>query len=101
MAVTESVGMVLCALETYRCPPAVLGKRGAAHVVCASEGQVRERSSTRQPLPTIAVYPGARAGVQSTARAQGQAPMSCVAFQDAGFRNFSRTVVQADPMRVQ
>jgi len=31
MAVTESVGLVLCALETYLYPHTVLLKRGAAH----------------------------------------------------------------------
>ena len=34
MAVTESIGMVLCALETYLSPHTVLRKRGAAHL-CA------------------------------------------------------------------
>src|SRR5215468_4583203 len=101
MAVTESTGLVLCTLETYLCPHAVLCKRGAEHMVLASEVQVRERGSTRQPLPTIAVYQGARAGVQSTARDQGKAPMSCCAFHDARGMDFSRTIVQVDPMRVQ
>ena len=93
--------MVLCALETYLSPHAVLCQRGAAHVVCASELQVRERGSTRQPAPTIAVYQGARAGVQSTARDQGKTPLSCFAFHDAEVMDFSRTNLQADPMRVQ
>src|SRR5437868_12393614 len=101
MAVIESVGVVLGALETSLCPHVVLCKRGAAHVVCASEVQVRERGSTRQPLPTIAVEQGARAGVQSTAREQGKAPLACCAFHDAGGMDVSRTLMQADPMRVQ
>src|SRR5262245_55881485 len=101
MAVTESACIVLCALETYLCPHAVLCKRGAEHMVFASEVQVRERGSTRPPLPPSAVYQGARAGVQSTARAQGKAPMAFCAFYDAGFMDFSRTIAQADPMRVQ
>src|SRR5215510_11136490 len=101
MAGTESFRMVLCALETSLYPHAVLCKREATHVVCASEVQVRERGSTRQPSPTIAVGQGARAGVQSTARDQGKTPRSCCAFHDAEVRDFSRTTLQADPMRVQ
>ena len=101
LVVTESFSMVPCALETSLSPHAVLCKREATHVVCASEGQIRERGSTRQPEPTIAVCQGARAGVQSTARDQGKTPMSCCAFHDAEVMDFSRTNLQAEPMRVQ
>jgi len=100
MAVTESFSMGTCALETYLYPHAVLCKREATHVVCASEVQGRERGSTRQPEPTSAVCPGARAGVQSTARDQGKTPMSCCAFHDAEVMDFARTNLQADPRRV-
>jgi len=97
MAVTESFSMVLCALETYLSPHAVLCQRGAAHVVCASELQVRERGSTRQPAPTIAVCQGARAGVQSTARDQGKAPRCSWAFGDAMRASGQRTGARLRP----
>jgi hypothetical protein len=46
---------------------------------------------------TIAVYEGARAGVQSIARDQGKKPMSFFAFHDAGFDVFPRTVFRLIP----
>jgi hypothetical protein len=90
MAVTERVSIVPCALETYLCPDAILCKNGDEHGEFVSELPVRERGSTRQPWPIIAVDQGARADVQSTARDQGKAPMSCFAFHDAAVRDFSR-----------
>jgi hypothetical protein len=93
--------MVPWVLETYRYPPAVLCNRGAAHVVCASECQGRERGSPRQPEPPIAVGQGARAGVQAPARAQGNTPLACGAVQDAEVRDCARTQLQAEPRRVQ
>jgi hypothetical protein len=70
-------------------------------MVCAREVEVRARGRTRLPWPPSAVYQGARAGVQASARDQGKAPLACGAFYDAGFMDFSRTLAQADPMRVQ
>ena len=83
MAVTEKAGVVLCALETYLCPHAVLGKGVAARVPFASEVQARGRGSTRRPETTIAARIGAGAGVQSKPRVQGERPMRFYAFSDA------------------
>ena len=44
-----------CSVPSYRPPQ----RRGDTSL-CAREAQVRERGSTRHPLPTIAVYQGAR-----------------------------------------
>src|SRR5262249_6550639 len=49
---------------------------------------MQKRGSTRQPLPTIAVEQGASAGVQSTVRDQGKAPMSFFAFHAARGMDF-------------
>jgi hypothetical protein len=63
--------MVLCGLEIILYPQTVLFKRVAERVPFASESQVRERGSTREPLTAIVVETRARAGVQSKARAPG------------------------------
>src|SRR5712692_7219328 len=60
-----------CDRETSRCPHTVLCKEEAQRVRLSSEGQARERGSPRKPVATIAVWAGARAGVQSTRRDQG------------------------------
>jgi len=101
MAGTESFRMVPWALAPSRSPHAVLGQRGAAHVVGARECQGRERGRPRQPEPTIAVSQGARAGVQATAREQGKTPRSCGAVPAAEVMDVARTHRQAAPMRVQ
>src|SRR5262245_8539974 len=67
MAVTESMRMGLCALETSLYPHTGLRNREATHLPCASALQARGRGSTRHPGATIAACRGAGAGVQSTA----------------------------------
>ena len=44
--------LVLCDLETYLCPRAVLVKRQDKREAFSSEAQARVRGSTRQPLTT-------------------------------------------------
>jgi hypothetical protein len=75
--------MVLCGLEIILSPHTVLFKRVAARAPFASESQVRERGSPREPWTTSVVYTRARAGVQSSAKDQGSVPKSCYAFHDA------------------
>src|SRR5262245_23840523 len=71
-------------------PHTVLCKRVAERAPFASESQVRERGSTREPWTTIVVYTRARAGVQSTAQDQGRVPKSCSAFHDAVHTRFAQ-----------
>jgi hypothetical protein len=70
-AIAENHGGILCGLEMILCPRTVLFKGVAEPVWLASEGQARERGSTRTLCATIATGSGARAGVQSKARALG------------------------------
>ena len=73
----------LCGLEIMLYPHTVLFTRMAERAPFASESQVRERGSTREPLTTCVVCTRARARVQSTAMDQGRVPQSFFAFDDA------------------
>ena len=83
MAVTESVSMVLCALETYLYPHTVLLKRGAAHLRAPVRLRFGGGAAHGNHSGTFATHTGARAGVQSNAQGQGKAPMGSWAFGDA------------------
>ena len=82
--------LVLCGLERILSPPPVLCKSVAERAPCASESQVRERGSPREPWTTSVVSPRARAGVQATAKDQGSVPKSCSAFHAAVHTRFSQ-----------
>jgi hypothetical protein len=64
---------------------------------CASEAQVRVRSSTRSPSGTFATHTGARAGVQSPAQGPGQGPLCSWAFVDARRASVRSTVARLRP----
>jgi hypothetical protein len=104
MTIAERLCPVLCDLETYRCPHAVLLNREAARFPCASECQVRGRGSTHQLSVTLAAYTGAGVGVQSIAQGQDKVPMCSWAFADAGrhhCRALSPGSSYGDPVRPQ
>src|SRR5262249_43244997 len=82
--------LVLCGLDIMLYPQTVLCKRVAERAPFASESQVRERGSTREPLTTIVVETRARAGVQATAKDQGKVPKSCSACHAAVNVRFSQ-----------
>ena len=73
----------LCGLAIILSPHTVLCTRMAERAPFASESQVRERGSTREPLTTCVTCTRASAGVQSTAMDQGRVPQSFAAFYDA------------------
>jgi hypothetical protein len=83
--------------KPYLCPHTVLGTGGAARLSCTSEGQGRVRGSPRPPSVTLAVYPGAGAGVQSTAPGQGPAPLRSGAFADAPSASWQSAVARRIP----
>ena len=58
---------VFCDLETYPCPRTVLVKGRMNDHPFSREGQARVRSSTREPLTTRAVCPGAGVSVSANA----------------------------------
>ena len=97
----EKRRVVLGGLAMYLSPPAVLCTRMAAQLVCASELRVRERGRPRPPWMTRTLCEGARAGVPSTARAQGSKPRSFFACSDAGCAGFAKDDLQGAPRRVQ
>ena len=78
MASAENAIVVLCGLETYRCPHTVLLKEEAARVrspVSARFGGGAAHVTLGRPSP---YGTGAGAGVQSTAEGSGHRPMcSC------------------------
>jgi hypothetical protein len=95
--VQRGVSVVRCGLEIDLCPHPVLCKGMAERVPFASSVQARGRGSTRHPDTPIAVGRGARAGVQSTPRAQGARPRRSYAFTDAARPSSPRALRRLPP----